>query len=46
VDDARILLRPGRALELAIQALRAPARELGDRMDAERLQIPFDGGAH
>jgi hypothetical protein len=42
VEDARILLLPRRALELAIQTLRAPARELGDLMDAEGFQIPLD----
>jgi hypothetical protein len=44
VENARILFLPGRAFELQIQALRIPARELGDRMNAEGRQIPFDGG--
>lgn len=44
VEDARILLPPRRALELAIEALRAAARELRNRMDAEGVEIPFDGG--
>lgn len=46
VEDARILFLPGDPLELAIQALWAPARELGDLVDAEGFQIPFDGWTH
>lgn len=46
VEDARILLLPGGVLELAIQTLWAPARELGDLMDAEGFQIPFDCWTH
>jgi len=46
IEDARILLLPGGALELAIQALRAPARELRDLVDAEGFQIPFDGWSY
>jgi hypothetical protein len=46
VEHARILLRPSGVFKLAIQALWAPARELGDLMDAERSQIPFDGWTH
>jgi hypothetical protein len=42
VEHARILLLPRDVFKLAIQALGAPARELGDFMDAERSQIPFD----
>jgi hypothetical protein len=43
VEDARILLLPGGALELTIEALWTPARELGDLVDAEGVQIAFDG---
>jgi hypothetical protein len=46
VEDARILLFAGRALELQIQALRTPPRQLGDGMNAEGLQIAFHGGTH
>ena len=46
VEDARILLLPGRVLELAIQTLWAPARELGDLMNTEGFQIPFDRWTH
>ena len=46
VEDARVLLLPGRAFELTVQALGTATRQLRDRMDPERLQIAFDGRAN
>src|SRR5262245_32851138 len=46
VEDARILFLPSRSLELVIQAFGAPARQLGDVVDTEGVQVPFDGWTH
>ena len=46
VEDARILLLPGHAFEVTVQALGTAPRQLRDRMDTEGVQIAFDGRAH
>ena len=46
VEDAGILLASSHALEVTIQALGTAPGQLRHRMDAEGLQIAFDGPAY